>query len=180
MEMVLACRSPAGPAASMSSLYVLEVHESLRVPCRDHHWAKPLPESGRVRSMTCKPAMRPERQVVASTRPQPVTRRCCSIGSSRTNAGWVTPVIAVRVAVCGSWTMTAPDSGSTHCRSLAASPGSARVPAGRGLTIRRRKRSCPPAERHAHEVATGSHWMALRPPTPTKASAAQSSRIGTT
>ena len=64
--------------------------------------------------MTCNEAMRPERQAVASTRPQLVTRRCCSMGSSRMKAGWVTPTMAVSVAVCGSWTITAPDSGSNH------------------------------------------------------------------
>ncbi len=70
---------------------------------------QPRPESGSVRSSTWREAMRPERQVVvASTRPQPVTRRCCSAGSRRVNAGWVTPMIAVSVAAWGSWIMTAP------------------------------------------------------------------------
>ena len=138
IEMVLAWRSPAGPARSMSSPYVVEAQESSWLPCCDHQSARPLPESGSVRSITWSEAMRPERQAVASTRPQLTTRRSCSAGSSSTNAGWVTPTIAVRVAACGSWTITAPVSGSTHCRSRAASPGSARVPAGRGFTMRRR------------------------------------------
>ena len=84
--------------------------------------------------MTWTDDMRPDRQAVASTRPQLVTRRCCSIGSSRMNAGCVTPTIAVSVERCGSWTMTAPVSGSCHWRSRAASPGRASVPAGRGFT----------------------------------------------
>ena len=63
IEMVLACRSPAGPARSMSSAYVVEVQVSLLVPWLSHHWARPFPESGRVRSMTCTDARRPERQV---------------------------------------------------------------------------------------------------------------------
>ena len=54
IDTVLACRSPAGPARLMSSPYVVEVHESSWWPCWDHHSARPFPESGRVRSITCK------------------------------------------------------------------------------------------------------------------------------
>ena len=45
------------------------------------------------------------------------TRRSCSAGSSNANAGCETPTTAVSVARWGSWTMTAPVSGSTFLRS---------------------------------------------------------------
>jgi hypothetical protein len=106
----------------------------------------------------------------AGSAPSPARRRCARIGmpwrergpnsrrpgaaaragSSSTNAGWETPMIAVRVAACGSWTMTASVSGSTHCRSRAASPGSASVPAGTRLDDPPANSSCPPADRHSH------------------------------
>ncbi len=138
IETVLACRSPAGPARSTRSAYVREAQDPSCSPLRSHQSANPFPESGRVRSITCKDASLPDRHAVARTRPQVTTRRSCSAGSRSTNAGWVTATIAVRVAACGSWIMTAPVSGSTHCRRRAASPGSARVPAGRGLSSRLR------------------------------------------
>ena len=169
IEIVLAWRSPAGPARSTSSPYVVDAHVSARLPCCSHQSARPLPESGSVRSMTWSEARRPERQAVASTRPQLTTRRSCSAGSSSTKAGWETPTIAVRVAACGSWTMTAPVSGSTHWRSRAASPGSASVPAGRGLTTRRRYSSWPPVERQSQRAPIGPHSTIFRPPTPTNA-----------
>lgn len=83
-------------------------------------------------------ATRPERQIVASTRPQTVTRRCCSDGSSSTNAGCVTDTTTVSVFAVGSWNIPAPVSGSVYSRNLAMSPGSASVPSGLGVTIRRR------------------------------------------
>ena len=52
IDTVLAWRSPAGPARSISSPYVVEVQESSWLPCWDHHSARPLPESGSVRSIT--------------------------------------------------------------------------------------------------------------------------------
>ena len=114
IDTVDAWRSPAGPARSTSSPYVVEAQEPERLPCCSHQSARPLPESGSVRSITWTEAIRPERHAVARTRPQETTRRSCSAGSSSTNAGWETPTIAVRVAACGSWTMTASVSGSTH------------------------------------------------------------------
>ena len=41
-----------------------------RLPCCSHQSARPLPESGSVRSITWTEAIRPERQAVARTRPQ--------------------------------------------------------------------------------------------------------------
>ena len=95
--MVVAWRSPAGPARSMSSRYTVEAQDPSSVPWRCHHSISPEPPSGRVRSHTCRRAIRPDRQVVASTRPQVATRRSCSPGSRSTNAGCETPTIAVRV-----------------------------------------------------------------------------------
>lgn len=95
---------------------------------------------------------------VASTRPQLVTRRCCSKGSSRMNAGWVTPTMAVRVAWCESWIITAPLSGSNHYRSRAASPGRAKVPAGRGLHDPAPKQELPT---HGTPEAAGDDWEPL-------------------
>ena len=177
-EKVVACRSPAGPARSMSSAYTVEVHDPSARPCSDHHSARPLPESGSVRSSTCTRAIRPDRQQVASTRPQPVTRRSCSLGSSSTNAGCVTVSTAVRVWACGSWIIAASVAGSRYSRSAAASPGRASVPAGRGLTIRARNSSCPPVMRQTQRSAIGTHSMSFRPPAGTQANTAQSRQIG--
>ena len=47
IDTVLAWRSPAGPARSMSSPYVVEVQESYGLPCCSHQSARPLPESGK-------------------------------------------------------------------------------------------------------------------------------------
>src|SRR3546814_8156475 len=51
-EMVEAWRSPAGPARSMSSPYVVAVKLSSPEPCWCHHSASPLPESGRSEEQT--------------------------------------------------------------------------------------------------------------------------------
>ena len=108
------------------------------MPCSAHHSANPCPESGRVRSNTRSALIRPERQIVASTRPQAVTLRFCSDGSRSTNAGCVARTATVKVLPVGSWIMPAPVSGSAYSRSRAMSPGRASVPAGLGVTIRRR------------------------------------------
>ncbi len=74
--------------------------------------------------------------------------------------------------------MHAPVSGSRCSRSRAMSPGSARFPAGRGVTIRRRYSSCPPVVRHSHQQATGSHSTIGRPAMGTQVSTAASTQIG--
>ena len=179
IEMVLRV-ALAGGAGAVDELAVRRRGPGARRGCR----AAPTSPPGPCRSRAASAPSPGRRRCARSGRPwrgrgpSETTRRSCSAGSSSTNAGWETPTIAVRVAACGSWTMTAPVSGSTHCRSRAASPGSASVPAGRGFTIRRRYSSCPPVERQSHRAPIGAHSMSLRPPTPTNASATKSRMIG--
>ena len=148
------------------------------MPWAAHHSARPVPESGRVRSSTWSVAIRPDRHTVASTRPQEVTRRCCSAGSRSTNAGCRISHTTVSVPWCGSWIIPAPVSGSMCSRSRAMSPGKASVPAGRGATIRRRYSSCPPVVRQSHQPATGIHSTTGRPAMGIQVSTAESTQTG--
>src|ERR1035437_5407306 len=77
--------------------------------------------------------------------------------------------MAVRVCSWGSCTITAPVTGSDSQRSAAASPGSARVLAGRGRPGRTANADCPLARRSMKCAAVGAVSMRGRPPQLTKA-----------
>jgi len=86
--------------------------------------------------------------------------------------------MAVSVWAWGSWIIAAPVSVSSHSRNAAASPGRASVPAGRGLTIRRRPINWPTWDRHTHRATIGTHSMAFLPPAGITASSAAVAQTG--
>ena len=138
----------------------------------------PRPLSGRATSSTWTRAQVPCAASPARTRPQPLTRRDCSSGDSRTYAGCCTWATAVRVPACGSCTIAAPEMSSTWNRSAAASPGRASVPEGRGAAGREWKLSCPTRCLAPKWAAVGRVSIAGLPPQGTKTSASKLTHSG--
>lgn len=97
--MVLAWRSRAGPARSTRPAYVDEAQVSFREPCCSHQSARPLPESGSVRSITIQPVgvtharlnVETELEQAADLRKRDEINSLGRIGAAGRGASWLRP-----------------------------------------------------------------------------------------